>query len=79
MEQQEYNELLNDYIKQIDDFEISLSEEEQKDLEELERLSKECEQKDLLSDVWDTIKHAAMDSVSQIIELDSRMDGRPDK
>ena len=72
------NNIINDYISQLDDFEIELSEQEQKDFDELSKLlQNRSEQEDLSSKIWSTIKKATIDSVEQIIGLSDRGDWRP--
>lgn len=74
------NDVLNDYLHQLDNFEIELSEQEQNDLDELNKLiQNRKDQNDLSTDIWNTIQKAAIDSVEQIIGLSDRGDWRPDQ
>lgn len=74
------NDILNDYLHQLDSFEIELSAQEQNDLDELNRLiQNRKEQSDLSTDIWETIQKAAIDSIEQIVGLSDRGDWRPDQ
>lgn len=74
------NQHIAEYLSQLDQFEIELSQSEQKDLDELNNLLKNrLQQEDLSIDIWNTIKQAAEDSIEQIIGLSDRGDWRPDQ
>lgn len=74
------NEAISDYISQLDEFEIEISEQEQKELDELnELLQKNSQQENLSTEIWNTIKKATLDSVEQIIGLSDRGDWRPEQ
>lgn len=74
------NKAISEYLSQLDKFEIELSEQEQKDLDELNRLlQNHTQQENLSTEIWGTIKQAALDSVEQIIGLDDRGDWRPEQ
>ncbi|MDE5788633.1 MAG: hypothetical protein K2H79_08885, partial [Bacteroidaceae bacterium] len=74
------NKIINDYLSQLDELEIKLSEQEQKDLSELNNLLQNNKQQENLSTkIWDTIQYAAIDSIEQIIGLSGRGDWRPDQ
>lgn len=72
--------VISEYLSQLDEFEIELSEQEQTDLDELNKLLQNRTQQDNLStEIWGTIKKAAVDSIEQIIGLSDRGDWRPDQ
>lgn len=74
------NNAISEYISQLDEFEIELSVQEQKDLDELNKLiQNRKQQEDLSTEIWGTIKKAALDSVEQIVGLSDRKDWRPDQ
>lgn len=74
------NDVLNDYLHQLDSFEIELSEQEKKDLDELNNLiQNRKDRNDLSTDIWNTIQKAAIDSIEQIVGLSDRGDWRPDQ
>ncbi|WP_455261275.1 hypothetical protein [Prevotella jejuni] len=74
------NKAISDYLSELDEFEIELSVQEQKELDELnELLQNRKQQENLSTEIWGTIKKAAKDSVEQIIGLSDRGDWRPDK
>ena len=74
------NNYISDYLSQLNEFELELSAQEQKDLDELnELLQNRTRQEDLSTEIWDTIKKAVEDSVEQIIGLNDRGDWRPDQ
>ncbi|MBR1521081.1 MAG: hypothetical protein IJ635_07565 [Bacteroidaceae bacterium] len=66
-------------LQQIDNFDLYLSEQEEKDLQEIDKLFSETPPKNLASEIWSTIKTAALDSVEQIIGLDDRGDWRSEQ
>ena len=70
---------INGYLKQIENFEIELNEQELQDLHDLNELQKQMSGTDLSTEIWGTIKQAAFDSVEQMIGLDFRGDCRPDE
>ena len=70
---------LEDISEQLNQFKIELTEEELKSMEELSKLQASMPPKDLMSDVLDTIKKAAIESAEQIIGLNARGDWRPEK
>lgn len=77
---QENIEILNEYFSQLNDFEIELSAQEQRDLDDLaELLQNKGQQQNLSAEIWSTIKTAALDSIEQIIGLNDRGDWRPDQ
>ena len=74
------NSEINDYLSQLDEFEIELTAQEQKDLDDLNKLLQNRKnQKDLSTEIWSTIKKAAIDSAEQIIGLSDRGDWRPNQ
>lgn len=74
------NKAISDYLSELDEFEIELSVQEQKELDELnELLQNRKQQENLSTEIWGTIKKAAKDSVEQIIGLSDRGDWHPDK
>lgn len=74
------NNTISEYLSQLDNFEIELSVQEQKDLDDLNKLLQNRKQQENLSaEIWSTIKKAAADSVEQIIGLSDRGDWRPDQ
>ena len=71
---------ISEYLSQLDEFEIELSEQEKTDLDELNKLlQNRTQQENLSTEIWGTIKKAAVDSIEQIIGLSDRGDWRPDK
>ena len=70
---------IDSYLKQIENFEIELNEQELQDLRDLNELQKQMNGADLSAEIWGTIKQAALDSVEQMIGLDFRGDCRPDE
>lgn len=76
----ENNTAINDYLSQLDKYEIELSEQERKDIEDLHNLLKDHKQQiNLSSEIWGTIKKATIDSVNQIIELSDRGNSHSNK
>ena len=74
------NKAISDYLSELDEFEIELSVQEQKELDELnELLQNRTQQTNLSTEIWSTIKKAAIDSAEQIIGLNDRADWRPEK
>lgn len=74
------NETISEYLSLLDEFEIELSIQEQKDLDDLSKLLQNRKQQENLStEIWSTIQKAALDSVEQIIGLSDRGDWRPDQ
>lgn len=74
------NKAISEYLSELDKFEIELSVQEQKDLDELnELLQNRTQQTNLSTEIWSTIKKAAIDSAEQIIGLSDRADWRPEK
>ena len=74
------NSEINDYLSHLDEFEIELTAQEQKDLDDLNKLLKNRKnQKDLSTEIWSTMKKAAIDSAEQIIGLSYRGDWRPNQ
>lgn len=74
------NRTISEYLSQLEEFEIELTSQEQNDLDELNRLFQNRKQKeDLSTEIWDTIKKAAIDSIEQIIGLNDRGDWRPNQ
>lgn len=72
--------VISEYLSQLDEFEIELSEQEQTDLDELNKLlQNRTQQENLSTEIWGTIKKAAVDSIEQIIGLSDRGDWRPDQ
>lgn len=68
-----------DYFKFLDDFELSLTDKETKDIEELNELQKSIDSADVNTNIWKTIKNASYDAIEYIIGLDDRGDWRPDE
>ena len=68
-----------DYFKFLDDFELTLTDKEAKDIEELNELQKSIDGADVNLNIWETIKNASFDAIEHIIGLDDRGDWRPDK
>ena len=68
-----------DYIKFLDDFELTLTDKEAKDIEELNELQKSIDSSDVNINIWSTIKNASYDAIEHIIGLDDRGDWRPDE
>ena len=74
------NSILNQYLSQLDELEIELSEQERKDLDDLNKLLENHQHQEKLStEIWNTIQEAAIDSIEQIIGLDDRGDWRPEQ
>jgi len=74
------NKSISEYLAQLDKFEIELSSQEKKDLDDLNKLLQNRKQQENLStEIWSTIKKATIDSVEQIIGLSDRGDWRPDQ
>ena len=74
------NTILNQYISQLDELEIELSEQERKDFDDLNKLLENHQHQEKLStEIWNTIQEAAIDSIEQIIGLDDRGDWRPEQ
>ena len=72
--------VISEYLSQLDEFEIELSEQEQTDLDELNKLlQNRTQQENLSTEIWGTIEKAAIDSIEQIIGLSDRGDWRPDQ
>ena len=72
--------VISEYLSQLDEFEIELSAQEQTDLDELNKLlQNRTQQENLSTEIWGTIKKAAIDSIEQIIGLSDRGDWRPDQ
>ena len=67
------------YFKFLDDFEVTLTEKEAKDIEELNELQKSIDSIDVNLNIWETIKNASFDAIEHIIGLDDRGDWRPDE
>ena len=71
---------ISEYLSQLDEFEIELSAQERTDLDELNKLlQNRTQQENLSTEIWGTIKKAAVDSIEQIIGLSDRGDWRPDQ
>lgn len=68
-----------DYFKFLDDFELTLTDKEAKDIEELNELQKSIDGADVNLNIWETIKNASFDAIEHIIGLDDRGDCRPDE
>lgn len=68
-----------DYFKFLDDFEVTLTDKEAQDIEELNELQKSIDSADVNLNIWETIKNASFDAIEHIIGLDDRGDWRPDK
>lgn len=68
-----------DYFKFLDDFELTLTDKEAQDIEELNELQKSIDSADVNLNIWETIKNASFDAIEHIIGLDDRGDWRPDK
>ena len=79
MKEHDFSNKLDELSKQVEQFKVELTEEELSSLEELSILQSAMPQKDIMSDVLETIKKAAIDSIDHIIGLDARGDWRPDK
>lgn len=77
MKEHDFSNKLDELSKQIEQFRVELTEEELSSLEELSKLQSTMPQKDIMSDVLDTIKQAAIDSIEHIVGLDARGDWRP--
>lgn len=74
------NSILNQYLSQLDELEIELSEQERKDFDDLNKLLENHQHQEKLStEIWNTIQEAAIDSIEQIIGLDDRGDWRPEQ
>lgn len=74
------NKTINDYIFQLENFEIELSKQEQDDLDELNNIMQNCKRQEKLSvEIWNTIEQAAIISIEQIIGLEDRGDWRPEQ
>lgn len=68
------------YLKQLDDMDIFLTQEEENDLAEIVRLSESVHSQDNLGkEIFDTIEKAAIDSIAQIVNLSDIGDWRPDQ
>ena len=71
---------ISEYLSQLDEFEIELSAQEQTDLDELNKLlQNQTQQENLSTEIWGTIKKAALDSIEQVVGLSDRGDWRPDQ
>lgn len=68
-----------DYFKFLDDFEVTLTDKEAQDIEELNELQKSIDSADVNLNIWGTIKNASFDAIEHIIGLDDRGDWRPDE
>lgn len=68
-----------DYFKFLDDFELTLTDKEAKDIEDLNELQKSIDGADVNLNIWETIKDASFDAIEHIIGLDDRGDWRPDE
>ena len=68
-----------DYFKFLDDFEVTLTDKEAQDIEELNELQKSIDSADVNLNIWETIKNASFDAIEHIIGLDDRGDWRPDE
>ena len=68
-----------DYFKFLDDFELTLTDKEAKDIEDLNELQKSIDGADVNLNIWKTIKDASFDAIEHIIGLDDRGDWRPDE
>lgn len=79
MKEHDFSNKLDELSKQVEQFKVELTEEELSSLEELSKLQSSMPQKDIMSDVFDTIKKAAIDSIDHIVGLDARGDWRPDE
>lgn len=77
MKEHDFSNKLDELSKQIEQFRVELTEEELSSLEELSKLQSTMPQKDIMSDVLNTIKQAAIDSIEHIVGLDARGDWRP--
>lgn len=74
------NRTIQEQLSQLEDFEIELTQQEQRDLDELvQLLENQKKQQDLSKEIWSTIQRATIDSVEQIVGLSDRGDWRPDQ
>ena len=73
------NRTIQEQLSQLEDFEIELTQQEQRDLDELvQLLENQKKQQDLSKEIWSTIQRATIDSIEQIVGLSDRGDWRPD-
>lgn len=71
---------ISEHLSQLDEFEIELSAQEQTDLDDLNKLlQNQTQQENLSTEIWGTIKKAALDSIEQVVGLNDRGDWRPDQ
>lgn len=74
------NRTIQEQLSQLEDFEIELTQQEQRDLDELvQLLENQKKQQDLSKEIWSTIQRATIDSIEQIVGLSDRGDWRPDQ
>ena len=74
------NRAIQEQLSQLEDFEIELTQQEQRDLDELvQLLENQKKQQDLSKEIWSTIQKATIDSIEQIVGLSDRGDWRPDQ
>lgn len=74
------NRTIQEQLSQLEDFEIELTQQEQRDFDELvQLLENQKKQQDLSKEIWSTIQRATIDSVEQIVGLSDRGDWRPDQ
>lgn len=74
------NRAIQEQLSQLEDFEIELTQQEQRDLDELvQLLENQKKQQDLSKEIWSTIQRATIDSIEQIVGLSDRGDWRPDQ
>lgn len=74
------NKTIQEQLSQLDEFEIDLTQQEKKDLDELvQLLENQKQQQDLSKEIWSTIQKATLDSIEQIVGLSDRGDWRPDQ
>lgn len=69
------NKAIQEQLSQLDEFEIDLTQQEKKDLDELvQLLENQKQQQDLSKEIWSTIQKATLDSIEQIVGLSDRGD-----
>lgn len=74
------NLAIQEQLSQLENFEIELTQQEQRDLDELvQLLENQKKQQDLSKEIWSTIQRATIDSIEQIVGLSDRGDWRPDQ
>lgn len=74
------NRTIQEQLSQLENFEIELTQQEQRDLDELvQLLENQKKQQDLSKEIWSTIQRATIDSIEQIVGLSDRGDWHPDQ